>query len=270
MCGEHGRTEVDYSQAGWKGSTRKTNAQQTSGPAKYSTVASTSAGACVPAMAMTVAQGRASRARLATAEKLSVSHQGGNVGSSRRKKKLQEHLDMCLKKLKVMRTELVGSESYGPPEDDGVNKKCNHKLGGRISLEDVSIGGGLDVEKLKYHRAANIVVLGGQMLEPLTLNAVLDSCSGVKGISECLLMKWLHAHFGGVQVSRLLPGGCIVSVADGREFPRQRCRCWRETPMLAFEIRLHSQLFASSQCIVAYQHKIMLCSKYNNTSMYMF
>ena len=35
--------------------------------------------------------------------------------------------------------------------------------------------------------------------------------------------------------------------------------------MLAFEIfRLHSQLFASSQCIVAYQY--ILCLEYNNTS----
>ena len=39
--------------------------------------------------------------------------------------------------------------------------------------------------------------------------------------------------------------------------------------MLAFEVfRLHSQLFASSQCIVAYQY--MLSLEYNNTSSHMF
>ena len=35
--------------------------------------------------------------------------------------------------------------------------------------------------------------------------------------------------------------------------------------MLAFQIRLHSQLFASSRCIVAYSYQYLLCSEYNKT-----
>ena len=83
--------------------------------------------------------------------------------------------------------------------------------------DGVSVGGDFDFELLRYHCAANIVVSGGQTLEPVVLNAVLDSGSDVTDFSECLL-KRLQAYFAEVQVSRLIPGVRIVSVADGREF----------------------------------------------------
>ena len=38
--------------------------------------------------------------------------------------------------------------------------------------------------------------------------------------------------------------------------------------VLAFEIRLHRQLFASNQYIVAYQY--ILCLEYNNTNSHTF
>ena len=56
-------------------------------------------------------------------------------------------------------------------------------------------------------------------LEPLGLQAVLDSASGVMSISERLL-KRLRRHFGGVDVSPLKSGPCQVSVADGRAYCR--------------------------------------------------
>ena len=52
-------------------------------------------------------------------------------------------------------------------------------------------------------------------MEPLGLQAVLDSASGVTGISERLLER-LRRHFGGVDVSPLKSGPCQVPVADGR------------------------------------------------------
>ena len=52
-------------------------------------------------------------------------------------------------------------------------------------------------------------------MEPLGLQAVLDSASGVTDISERLLER-LRKHFGGVDVSSLKSGPCQVSVADGR------------------------------------------------------
>ena len=52
-------------------------------------------------------------------------------------------------------------------------------------------------------------------MEPLGLQAVLDSTSGVTGISERLLER-LRQHFGGLDVSPLKSGPCQVSVADGR------------------------------------------------------
>ena len=51
-------------------------------------------------------------------------------------------------------------------------------------------------------------------MEPFGLQAVLDSASGVTGISERLLGR-LRRHFGGVDVSPLKSGPCQVSVADG-------------------------------------------------------
>ena len=65
-----------------------------------------------------------------------------------------------------------------------------------------------------HHCGAELVARGGKTLEPLGLQAVLDSASGVTGISERLLER-LRRHFGGVDVSSLTSGPCQVSVADG-------------------------------------------------------
>ena len=57
----------------------------------------------------------------------------------------------------------------------------------------------------------------------LGLQAVLDSASGVTGISEHLLER-LRKHFGGVDVLPLKSGLCQVSVADGRAL-----KAWYQT-----------------------------------------
>ena len=47
----------------------------------------------------------------------------------------------------------------------------------------------MDIEPLRYHCAAELVARGGKTLEPLGLQAVLDSASGVTGNSERLLER---------------------------------------------------------------------------------
>ena len=79
----------------------------------------------------------------------------------------------------------------------------------QLALEDG------DLEPLKYHCRAQLVARGGKTMEPLGLQAVLDSASGVTGISEHLLER-LRKYFGGKDVSPLKSRPCQVSVADGR------------------------------------------------------
>ena len=59
---------------------------------------------------------------------------------------------------------------------------------------------GVDIEPLKYHCGSELVARGGKTMEPLGLQVVLDSASGVTGISERLL-EWLRNHFGDVMSS---------------------------------------------------------------------
>ena len=47
----------------------------------------------------------------------------------------------------------------------------------------------MDIEPLKYHCGVELVARGGKTMEPLGLQAVLDSASGVTGISERLLER---------------------------------------------------------------------------------
>ena len=48
---------------------------------------------------------------------------------------------------------------------------------------------GVDIKPLKYHCGVELVARGGKTMEPLGLQAVLDSASGVTGISERLLER---------------------------------------------------------------------------------
>ena len=73
----------------------------------------------------------------------------------------------------------------------------------------------MDIEPLRYHCGVELVARGGKTLEPLGLQAVLNSSSGVTGISERLLER-LRIRFGGVDVSTLESAPCQLSVADGR------------------------------------------------------
>ena len=75
--------------------------------------------------------------------------------------------------------------------------------------------GQVDIALLRYHCGAELVARGGKTLESLGMQAVLDSASGVTGISERLLER-LTRHFGGVDVSPLKSGPYQVSVTDGR------------------------------------------------------
>ena len=71
---------------------------------------------------------------------------------------------------------------------------------------------GVDIEPLRYHCGTQLVARGGKTLEPLGLQAVLYSASGVTGTSKRVLER-LRRHFGGVDVSPLKSGPCQVSVA---------------------------------------------------------
>ena len=154
---------------------------------------------------------------------------------------VQRRLDMCLKHIEMLRTELVGTASDDPHAEAGVTMTHPRKLcsvtpsvgasvGGLIPSEDVEricvtrgvdieerSGGakGVDIKPLKYHCGAEMMARGGKTLEPLGLKVVLDSAFGVTGFSEHLLER-LRRHFGGVHVSTLESGPCQVSMADGR------------------------------------------------------
>ena len=63
-----------------------------------------------------------------------------------------------------------------------------------VDMEERSGGAkGVNIEPLKYHCAAELVARGGKTMEPLGLKAVVDSASGVTGISECLGCSVLDA-----------------------------------------------------------------------------
>ena len=72
---------------------------------------------------------------------------------------------------------------------------------------------GVDIEPLKYRCGAELVARGGKPMEPLGLQAVLDSATGVTGILDYLLER-PRKHFDGVDVSPLKSGPCQVSVAN--------------------------------------------------------
>ena len=156
---------------------------------------------------------------------------------------VQGRLDMCLEQIEMRRTDLVGTAPDDPHAEPGVTMTHARKLYGVSPPVGASVGSlipsgdverigetrgmrikernggakGVDIEPLKYHFGAEVVARGGKTTKPLGLQAVLDSASGVTGISERLLER-LRNHFGGVDVSPLTSGPCQVSVADGRAF----------------------------------------------------
>ena len=71
---------------------------------------------------------------------------------------------------------------------------------------------GVDIEPLKYQCGAELVACVGETMEPRALQAVLESAPGVTCFSERLLER-LRKYFGGVDVSQLKYGPCLVSVA---------------------------------------------------------
>ena len=160
---------------------------------------------------------------------------------------------ICLEQIEMLRTELVGTAPDDPHVEAGVTMTHARKLCGVTPPMGASVGGlipsgdveqicvtrgvdieersggakGVDIEPLRYHCGAELVARGGKTLEPLGLQAVLDSASGVTGISERLLER-LRRHFGGVDVSPLKSGPCQVSVATAallRRGIRQRATC---------------------------------------------
>ena len=154
---------------------------------------------------------------------------------------VQGRLDICLEQIERLRTELVGTAPDDPHAEAGVTMTHARKLCGVTPPVGTNVGGlipsgdvekicvtrgvdiegrsggakGVDIEPLRYHCGAELVARGGKTLEPLGMQAILDSASGVTGISERLLER-LRRHFGGVDVSPLKSGPCQVSVADGR------------------------------------------------------
>ena len=193
-----------------------------------------------------VPQGPASRTRSTVAGKPAVSYRTVSVETQEKEEghadQVQGRLDICLEHIEMLRTELVGTAPDDPHTEAGVTMTHARKLCGVTLLVGASVGSlipsgeveqigvtrgvdieersggvkGVDIEPLKYHCGAKLVARGGKTtMEPLRLQAVLDSASGVTGISERLLER-LRKHFGGVDVSPLKSGPCQVSVADGR------------------------------------------------------
>ena len=192
-----------------------------------------------------VPQGPAGRTRSAVAGNPTVSYWTISVETQEkelgRADQVQGRLDMFLEQIEMLRTELVGTAPDDPHAEAGVTMTHARKLCGVTSPIGASVdilipfgnveridvtrgadieecsGGvkGVDIEPLKYHCGAGLVANGGKTMEPSGLQAVLDSGSGVTGISERLLER-LRKHFGGVDVLPLKSGPCQVSVADGR------------------------------------------------------
>ena len=107
----------------------------------------------------------------------------------------------------------VGASVGGLIPSGDVERIC---LTRGVDIEEHRDGAkGVGIEPLKYHCGAELVARGSKTMKPLVLQAVLDSASGVTGISERLLER-LRKPFGGVDVSPLKSRPCQVSVADGR------------------------------------------------------
>ena len=148
---------------------------------------------------------------------------------------------MRLEQIEMLRTELVGTPPDDPYAGAGVTMTHARKLCGVTPPVGVSVGGLIpsgDVERIdvtrgvnieertggvkrvdivsrKYHCRAELVARAGKPMEPLGLQAALDSASGVTDISKRLL-EWQIKHLGGVDVSPLKSEPYQVSVADGR------------------------------------------------------
>ena len=246
VCGEQGHKK-DRCPTRTKSDKKATaQPQRSSSAIAPSAGISTGARLRAPSLASSsVPQGPASRTRSAVAGRPAVSYRTVSVETQEKEEghadQVQGRLNMCLEQIEMLRTELVGTAPDDPRAETGVTmtharKLCGltppvgANLGGLIPSGDVEqicvtrgvnieerSGGakGVDIEPLRYHCGAELVARGGKALEPLGLQAVLDSASGVTGISERLLER-LRRHFGGVDVSPLKSGPCQVSVADGR------------------------------------------------------
>ena len=153
----------------------------------------------------------------------------GNPREGRRSAdQVQGRLDMCLEQIEMLHTELVGTVPDDPHAGGGVTMTHARKLCARgserrrfdsvrghgvtrgVDIEERSGGEKrVDIKPLKYHCRAKLMARGGKTMEPLRLQAVPDSASGVTSISERLLER-LRKQFGGVDVSPLKSGPCQV------------------------------------------------------------
>ena len=246
VCGEQGHKK-DRCPTRTK-SDKKATAQPQRSSSAIAPSASISTGARLRAPSLassSVPQGPASRTRSAVAGKPAVSYRTVSVETQEKEQghadQVQRRLDICLEQIEMLRTELVGTAPDDPHAEAGVTMTHARKLCGITPRVGASVGGlipsgdveqirvtrgvdieersggakGVDIEPLRYHCGAELAARGGKTLEPLRMQAVLDSASGVTGISERLLER-LRRHFGGVDVSPLKSGPCQVSVADGR------------------------------------------------------
>ena len=246
VCGEQGHKK-DRCPTRKEGDKKATvQLQRSSSAIAPSAGVSTGARLRAPSSASSsVPQGPASSTRSAVAGKPALSYRTVSVETQEKKEahadQVQRGLDLCLEQIEMLRTELVGTAPDDPHVEAGVTMTHARKLCGVTPFVGVSVVGlipsgdverigvtrGVDIEErsggvkgvenepLKYHCGTERVARGGKTMGPLGLQAVLDSASGVTGISERLLER-LRKHFGGVDVSPLKSGPCQVSVADGR------------------------------------------------------
>ena len=256
VCGEQGHKKDRCSTR--KESDKKVTAQRQRSCSAIASSAGVLTGARVRAPSSTspsVPQVPASKMGPAGAGKPAVSYRTVSVETQEKEERhahqVQGRIDtLCLEQTEMLRTELVGTAPDDPHAEAGAKMAHARKLCGVTPPVGGSVGGlipsgdvdrigvtrgvdieersggakGVDIKPLKYRCRAELVARGGKLMEPLGLQAVLGSASGVTGISERLLEQ-LRKHFGGVDASSLMPGPCQVSVADGRTL-RRGIRQW--------------------------------------------
>ena len=215
VCGEQGhkkkrcptRTESD----------KKATAQPQRSSSDIAPSAGVSTGARVRAPSLissSVPQSFASRTHSAVAGFAAVSYRTVSVETQEKEEghadQVQRRLDICLEQIKMLCTELVGTAPDDPHAEAGVTMTHARKLCGVTPFVGASVGGlipsgdvermcvtrgvdieersgcakGVDIEPLTYHYGAELVARGGKPLEPLGLQAVLGSGSGVTGIQS--------------------------------------------------------------------------------------
>ena len=211
VCGEQGHKK-DRCPTRTKSDKKATlQPQRSSSAIAPSAGISTGARLRAPSLASSsVPQGPASRTRSAVAGRPAVSYRTVSVETQEKEEghadQVQGRLDICLEQIEMLRTELVGTAPDDPRAETGVTMTHARKLCGVTPPVGANVGGlipsgdveqicvtrgvnieersggakGVDIEPLRYHCGAELVARRGKTLEPLGLQAVLESASALQ------------------------------------------------------------------------------------------